>query len=228
MMVSTDTIESAQRAGRLRVLNDEQQEINREQSLALEARRLALEARRLALEARELDVAEARVDAPPDGLGLLARCATNAMTHDFCDTDAHKNASRTGSNPTFVRSKVGKRAKKKPAFVQSKFGKRAKKKPAFGRSDVGRRVKVWWDGERRSFSGVIVQTHEKKGAKVRYDDNDTQWEKEVTFLRKYKRADCLEKDRVAVGKRIRPATMKLGVDDGWGSDVARSWSSSGV
>lgn len=100
---------------------------------------------------------------------------------------------------------------------------------AFDSRNVGRRVKVWWEAERRWFRGVIVQVS-NVGAKVKYDDQDVQWETDVTLLSSQKRhrpvpldsRDFLTRRRI---RRTRFETSKLGVDDGWGVGAAKTWSS---
>ena len=93
--------------------------------------------------------------------------------------------------------------------------------------NIGKRVKVWWEGEGRWFSGVVIDTCQERGAaKVLYDDKDVLWERDIVLLRSYvrkKRSD--KKQTIVKGKRLRTPPRKLGVNDGWGSAVARSWSS---
>lgn len=152
-------------------------------------------ARRLALESRELDVAEALADVRPAPPSALVVLAGCAS-----------------------------------AAIRDDFAETPERETlhhdAGDPKNIGKRVKVWWDGERRWFSGVVVDTSPERGAaKVLYDDKDVKWEKDIVFMRSYARKTSDRKTPIVKGKRLRTPPIKLGVNDGWGSAVVRSWSS---
>lgn len=155
-------------------------------------------ARRLALESRRLDAAETLVgDTPPSPLSALDVLAGCASATIQDDV---------GNDETLARG--------------------THHNDAGDPTNIGKRVKVWWEGEGRSFSGAVVDTCPEKGARVRYDDRDVQWEQKIVLLRSYLRNTHSDKKQPIVkGKRLRTPPAKLGVNDGWGSAVARSWSS---
>ena len=47
----------------------------------------------------------------------------------------------------------------------------------------------------------------------------------IVFMRSYTRKTSDRKKPIVKSKRLRAPPMKLGVNDGWGSAVARAWSS---
>ena len=105
---------------------------------------------------------------------------------------------------------------------------------------VGKRVGVYWTGDKKEFTGTITRV-EAGSAFVEYDDGDHGWESSFRILESCTRTPgcpkearhrgscpgqkrCIVKKTIEA-KRARAPIRRLGDDDGWGSEVARRWTS---